>query len=157
MGELTPEELQAGFTVFAPAWEGCSPRPVRKILVVDDDLSIVGLLSRAIQRMGDYRVLEADSGRRAVEVARAERPDLILLDMLMPQMDGMAVCRALRGAPKTREIPVIFLTGFGDGGAWDAARESGAQGCIDKSCGLRRLRSILRRFIGLVEQGGEGD
>lgn len=83
------------------------------LLLVDDCPVNLALLKETLDGLG-YRLLEADSGRSALGIARAELPDLILLDILMPGMDGFAVCRQLRDDEATAEIPVIFLSALGD-------------------------------------------
>lgn len=79
-----------------------------QILIIDDSAHNVPALTKVLGR--DYKCLLADSGRDALEMIAAHRPDLILLDVLMPTMDGFEVCRQLKDDPATREIPIIFLT-----------------------------------------------
>jgi len=96
-----------------------------KILAVDDDEGLLQLEQEMLERQG-YIVLTATNGREAIEIARHEHPDLILLDIMMPQMDGFEVCRDLREHPETAGIMVMFVTakakledkedGFGAGG-----------------------------------------
>ncbi len=83
-------------------------RPPR-VLVVDDQPINVKLLERKLEREG-MLPLVAENGRQCVELALAERPDIILLDVMMPEMDGIEACRILQERPETREIPVIFIT-----------------------------------------------
>ncbi|MEJ5197499.1 MAG: response regulator, partial [Anaerolineae bacterium] len=78
----------------------------RAILVVDDDHKIVDLVALYLKRDG-YRVLTAYDGRTALEVARRSRPDLIVLDLLLPELDGLDVCRLLRAESR---VPIIMLT-----------------------------------------------
>ena len=80
-----------------------------KLLVVDDEPDAVLILARTLLARG-YRVTTAKSGLQAINLAKAEKPDLILLDILMPDMDGMQVAATLQEDPTTRDIPVIFLT-----------------------------------------------
>ncbi len=80
-----------------------------KILVVDDQPVNVKLLQRKLERQ-DMDIITALSGREAIEVCRAELPDLLLLDVMMPEMDGIEICRHLKAIPETAEIPVIFVT-----------------------------------------------
>jgi len=81
------------------------------ILLVDDDPGNLGALSRLLRPR--YDVLTAPSGEKALELAAgAQKPDLILLDVMMPYMDGYAVLERLRDNPATRDIPVIFVTGL---------------------------------------------
>ena len=80
-----------------------------KLLVVDDEPDAVLILAKTLLARG-YRVITAESGLQAINLAKAEKPDLILLDILMPDMDGTQVAAALQEDPTTRDIPVIFLT-----------------------------------------------
>ena len=83
-----------------------------RILVVDDDAGNVELLAGIFEQ--DFEVLFATDGQRALEIARDELPDAILLDVMMPGMDGFEVCRRLKALRRTASIPVIFITGNGD-------------------------------------------
>lgn len=81
----------------------------KKILVVDDEPDAVRMMELRLLHEG-YEVLKAYDGAQAVKMARKERPDLILLDILMPVMDGAKVAETLRELPETKNIPVIFVT-----------------------------------------------
>jgi signal transduction histidine kinase/DNA-binding response OmpR family regulator len=83
------------------------------ILVIDDQLENLRTLSEILQRQG-YQVRQATNGKTALQTATSQPPDLILLDIRMPKMDGYAVCTALKESPQTREIPVIFLSALGE-------------------------------------------
>lgn len=83
------------------------------ILVIDDQVDNLRTLSEILKKRG-YRVRQATSGEMALKTATSQPPDLILLDIRMPQMDGYSVCAALKESPETREIPVIFLSALGD-------------------------------------------
>ena len=99
--------------------------PSAKILAVDDDIGLLQLMREMLERQG-YEVLLAENGYEAIEVATRERPDLMLLDVMMPDMDGFEVCRQLRANPETEGILITFVTakgklqdkedGFGAGG-----------------------------------------
>ena len=80
-----------------------------KLLIVDDEPDAVLILAKTLLAKG-YRVITAESGLKAVNMAKEEKPDLILLDILMPDMDGTQVAAALQEDPTTQNIPVIFLT-----------------------------------------------
>lgn len=82
------------------------------ILVIDDDASIRKVTALRLEREG-YRVLTAPEGEEGLRIAKAERPDVILLDILMPRMDGREVLRRLKADPETQTIPVILLTVIG--------------------------------------------
>src|SRR5262245_37046771 len=81
----------------------------KKILAVDDERAILRLVQVNLERAG-YRVVMASDGREAMEKVASERPDLIVLDVMMPYMDGFEVLRTLKRNPATRDIPVIMLT-----------------------------------------------
>ncbi len=82
---------------------------VKRVLVVDDELNIVRMVSTRLMASG-YEVLSAGSGSEALELARKHRPDAIVLDVMMPGLDGGAVAQKLRENAETAQIPVIFLT-----------------------------------------------
>jgi two-component system, OmpR family, alkaline phosphatase synthesis response regulator PhoP len=86
--------------------------PSPRILVVDDNRSIVNLIQVVLQKAG-YRVLTAFDGLQGLEAARKEKPDLVILDVMMPKMDGYRVCQALQADPDTNAIPILFLTARG--------------------------------------------
>jgi two-component system alkaline phosphatase synthesis response regulator PhoP len=81
----------------------------KKILVVDDEDSIVEVVKFQLEEKG-YEVLTASDGEEGLKKAKEEMPDLIILDVIMPHMDGAAMAEALKDAPGTKEIPIIFLT-----------------------------------------------
>ncbi len=84
-----------------------------KILAVDDEPSIVRLVSSTLTNRG-YEVITAHNGEEAVDKTKLEKPDLIVLDVMMPRMDGREVRRQLAADPKTKDIPIIFLSAIGD-------------------------------------------
>ena len=85
-------------------------------MVVDDEESVLRLCSACIRHaLGDqYEVLEAQEGEEAIATAEREAPDLILLDVMMPGMNGFEVCRRLKASARTKNIPVVFLTALGE-------------------------------------------
>ncbi len=87
----------------------------KKILVVDDEVAVRELCSACIIfGLGDdWQVVQAADGREAIAKAEQEQPDLILLDIMMPEVDGFEVCKKLKASPKTGAIPVVFLTALG--------------------------------------------
>lgn len=84
-----------------------------KILVADDDLEILGLVARHLQR-ADATVLQASDGDEALKMARKEKPDVIVLDVMMPGMSGWEVCRAVREDDQLQSVGVLMLTGIGE-------------------------------------------
>jgi signal transduction histidine kinase len=88
---------------------GPAPTPLGRVLVVDDEVANVELLARRLEAIG-CQTQVASSGERAIALARTEHPDLILLDVMMPGIDGWQTCRRLKSQPETADIPVIFVT-----------------------------------------------
>ena len=117
----------------------------RKILVVDDDRRIAELVRLYLEKDG-YRVLVAHDGLTAMEVARAKRPDLVLLDLMLPEMDGLDICRILQ---TESEVPVIMVTARITDEDKLAGLEFGADDYITKPFNprevLARVRAVLRR------------
>ncbi|MCB8988188.1 MAG: response regulator transcription factor [Ardenticatenaceae bacterium] len=115
------------------------------ILLVDDEKMITGPLARKLRESG-YRVLVADNGRIALELAAGEKPDVVVLDVLMPEMDGWEVCRALR---KTSPVPILMLTALSDEVDRILGLELGADDYLTKPFSTRellaRIRALLRR------------
>lgn len=101
------------------------------ILVVDDTPLNLQVLVRILEGSG-YRILVARDGRTALDIARRARPDLVLLDVLMPEMDGFEVCRVLKEEPGTREAVVVFLSALGDVGDKVSGLELGAADYVTK-------------------------
>jgi CheY-like chemotaxis protein len=98
------------------------PTNVPTVLVVDDDDDIRELAAMTLEMTAGWRVVTADSGDLAIEVAQAERPDAVLLDMMMPGMDGLTTFEHLQADERTRDIPVILFTAKARIGArqpWD--------------------------------------
>ena len=120
------------------------------ILVVDDERNIVQL-SRLYLRNEGYQVEEAYDGKQALEKARAVSPDLIILDLMMPEMDGLSVCRELR---KTSNVPIIMLTARDDDVDKIVGLEVGADDYVTKPFNPRelvaRVKAVLRRSQGSI-------
>lgn len=82
----------------------------KRILLIDDDENLVSVIAICLQKLGGWTVLTASSGMEGLHHAETEQPDAILLDMMMPDLDGLAVLEQLKANPKTQHIPVILLT-----------------------------------------------
>lgn len=82
----------------------------KQILIVDDDTSVRTTIELTLQVTTDWQLLTASSGKECLLLAQKKPPDLILLDVMMPDLDGIEVLRQLRASPKTQKIPIIFLT-----------------------------------------------
>lgn len=115
------------------------------ILVVDDDAPIIALM-RSILREFGYEPLTATSGAAAIEAARAEAPDLVLLDKNMPGMSGGDVIRALRSDIGLEKVPILLLTG--DPVEPQEIAELGANGTVQKPFDLQDLMEQIRRHVG---------
>lgn len=119
-----------------------------KVLVIDDEKNIVEAIVYNLQKAG-FRTLTANDGKRALELAQREVPDLITLDVMLPEMDGWEVCRALRQDARTKRIPVIMLTVKNDETDKVVGLELGADDYMTKPFSpkelVARVKAILRR------------
>jgi putative two-component system response regulator len=118
------------------------------ILVVDDDPTIVELLTRMLRRDG-YEVLTARNGLEALDMVASQRPDLVLLDVTMPKMDGFTVCRRLKDDEQTALIPVTMLTGLDDIDHRRRGIEAGADDFLAKPIDQITLRARIRTQLRL--------
>ena len=116
------------------------------ILIVDDAPANIQLLSGVLKET--YKVKAATSGEKGLKIAgKIPPPDLILLDVVMPEMDGHEVCRRLKNNPSTRNIPVIFVTGNVSSMAEQQALELGAVACLGKPIDSDKLLEIVERTL----------
>ena len=119
-----------------------------KVLVVDDEQDILELIRHSLAKEG-FEVHVAANGAQAIEQARKVKPEIIIMDVMMPVMDGMEACRQLKDNPDTKNIPVIFLTARSEEFAELAGFEAGADDYIAKPVRnrvlLSRVKAILRR------------
>jgi CheY-like chemotaxis protein len=129
---------------------------IRKILVVDDDEDIRRVTEIALRRIGGWDVVHAASGAEALVQARAEQPDVILLDVMMPDEDGPTTLARLRADLATAKLPVIFLTARVQRRELDSYRELGATGVIEKPFDATTLPDAIRRLLGGGFATGEG-
>lgn len=118
-----------------------------KILLVEDNEMNRDMLSRRLGKRG-FEVVTAVDGAQAVEQARAEQPQLILMDLSLPVMDGWAATRELRGQPETAAIPVIALTAHAMDGEEERALEAGCDDFDTKPVELPRLLSKIEALLG---------
>ncbi len=122
--------------------------PREHVLVVEDEEDIQELIEYNLAREG-YKVSSAFTGEDAVEMARRQAPDLVILDLMLPGMDGFEVCKALRSDPKTAHVPVVMLTAKGEEVDVVTGLELGADDYITKPFSPRvliaRIRAVLRR------------
>ncbi len=117
-----------------------------RILVVDDDRSIRLLLANAFRRE-DYEIQQAADGMQAIEICRRRMPDLILMDAIMPEMDGFDACQAIRDIPHGADIPVLMITGLEDEDSIVRAFSSGATDYISKPINFSVMKQRVARLI----------
>jgi len=118
----------------------------KTILIVDDELDIINLLNFNLQNEG-FRTLTATDGEQGLETALSSHPDLIILDVMMPKMDGLEVLRALRRQEETRHIPVIFLTAKDSEMDEVVGLELGADDYIVKPIAIRKLITRVKMAL----------
>ncbi len=118
-----------------------------KILVVDDEIYIVHILDFSLGMEG-YQVITALDGEQGLEKAQTERPDLIVLDIMMPKLDGYETCKALKADPATRAIPVILLSAKGRNMDQKIGFEVGADDYITKPFSPRKLVERINAILG---------
>ncbi|HEX8354345.1 MAG TPA: diguanylate cyclase [Pyrinomonadaceae bacterium] len=133
--------------------EGAGARevPAPLILVADDEPANLALIKRRLE-WEEYRVETAEDGGQAVEAARRTLPDLILLDVMMPVLDGLQACRLLKGDPATRDIPVIFLSALDDTDTKVSALALGANDYVSKPYRVEELLARVRVAIRLKRE-----
>jgi len=124
--------------------------PTFTLLIVDDEKQNRALLTELLQE--DYRIILAKDGRQALDRAREHNPDLILLDVLMPEMDGYTVIRELKNDDRTRNIPVIFITALDSAGDEERGLELGAVDYISKPFTPAIVRVRIRNHLQSVHQ-----
>jgi two-component system cell cycle response regulator DivK len=122
-------------------------RAVPKILVIEDNELNRDMLSRRLQRRG-YEVIIAVDGQEGVALARTEVPDLILMDMSLPVLDGWEATRQLKAAPGTKSIPIIALTAHAMAGDRDQALEAGCDDYDTKPIEMPRLLAKVEALLG---------
>ena len=117
----------------------------KKILVVDDDPADRILLKKLLSK--NYIIAEASNGEEAVDLARSEKPALILMDIMMPKVDGYNACCSIKRDPLTAEIPVVMLTGLNHELNVRLAKKMGATGYLTKSSNPLELLGRIRQFL----------
>ncbi len=122
-----------------------------KILVVDDEIYIVHILDFSLGIEG-YEVMTALDGEQALAKVAQDKPDLIVLDIMMPKLDGYETCKALKSNPETREIPVILLSAKGRNVDQKVGFEVGADDYITKPFSPRKLVERFNAILGQVSR-----
>ena len=119
----------------------------KRVLAVDDERFVVRMIED-ILREGGIEALSASSGEEAVEKARANQPDLVLLDWMMPGMSGLEACRVLKVDPRTAHIPIVMLTAKGQASEEEAKR-AGAIDYLTKPFSPRKLLQLIEGYLAL--------
>jgi len=118
----------------------------KRVLVVDDEIYILQILEFSLEVEG-YEVLTAQNGEEAIEVARASRPHLVVLDIMMPKMDGYEACRVLKNDPELCDVPVILLSAKGRTIDQQIGFEAGAEEYITKPFSPRKLIERIKAIL----------
>lgn len=124
---------------------------MKKILVVDDDIHATTLFKTLFTAKG-FEALVVNDSEIAVDVAKSEKPDLIILDLMMPAPNGFVVCRELRADPKFSDIPIVIFTAMGDNESKEAALEAGADEFLTKPFRVEDLMQRIRALINPAKQ-----
>lgn len=119
----------------------------KTVLIVEDQIEMRAIHATYLQHHG-YRVLATDNGIEGLRVAREERPDLILMDISVPGIDGIRATEQLKQDPATRSIPVVIVSAHPYGSVGKRALGAGCDGWIAKPCDPRRLLDEVRRRLG---------
>jgi two-component system, cell cycle response regulator DivK len=120
---------------------------VTKILYIEDNDDNVYMLKMRLELLDGYEVLAAEDGEKGCEMAASERPDLILMDLEMPVIDGWEATRRLKGNPQTRDIPIIALSAHALAGAREKALAAGCDEFDTKPIEFDRLVGTIQRLL----------
>jgi two-component system, cell cycle response regulator DivK len=121
----------------------------RRILVVEDNPDNMTLIVDVLTSL-NYEVLQATDGQRGVEMVDEERPDLVLMDLSLPKMDGWTATRTLKAEHDLKEIPIIALTAHAMVGDRERAMEAGCDDYVSKPINLQELATKLKKFLGTL-------
>ena len=119
----------------------------RRILVIDDEEAISIIVTAALKVTAGWQVLSTTSGTEGLEIAQAEQPDAILLDVTMPKRDGTEIFKALQAEPITQKIPVIFLTAKARDSEQQSLRALGVEGLILKPFNPETLAAQIKTLL----------
>ncbi|TMB23135.1 MAG: response regulator [Deltaproteobacteria bacterium] len=122
-----------------------SRAPARRVLVVENDPESRRMTK--VLALEGYETLEAPEGRSAIALAKQAHPDLIIMDLAMPELDGWEASRRLKADPKSADIPIIALTAFAMREDEERARKAGCDGYLSKPCRPQTIRATVRNFL----------
>lgn len=119
----------------------------RKVILIIEDNAVNMKLARLVLEHGDYTVLEAADAEKGIEIAREHQPDLVLMDIQLPGMDGLDATRAMKADPELKGITVVALTSFAMDGDAEKALEAGCAGYLTKPINTRTFLGDVARYI----------
>jgi len=122
----------------------------RKILVIDDEVQLVKVVQVRLEQ-ADYEVISAHDGQEGLDKAQKENPDLIILDLMLPKMDGHKVCGLLKSDTKHNKIPIIIFTAKAQQEDLKISKEMGADVYVTKPFDLQKLLKTIEDLLGKVE------
>jgi CheY-like chemotaxis protein len=117
----------------------------KKALIVDDEPNVRRLLHTILSK--NFDVYEAEDGRQAIEMANTQKPDVVLMDMMMPKMDGLTACHMIKNDPATKSIPVIMVTAIGFELNIKLSQQMGASGYITKPFSTEELIDKIAQVL----------
>src|ERR1700677_5154235 len=120
----------------------------KKILVVDDSRTALMMEREILEKRTSYQCVTAADGQEAVEKAAQEHPDLVLMDVVMPRMNGFEACKMMRQQASTREIPIVLVTTRGEEAYMEAGIQSGCNDLITKQIDSAELIALLQSYLG---------
>ena len=123
--------------------QGTQPR---RVLVVDDDPRLLHIVAMFLGIEG-FEVITAENGEQGLALLQSKPPDLVILDVMMPGLDGLDVCRQIRSSPATAQTPVLMFTALSGDDDFARAKEAGATDMITKPFNLVSLGSVVRQFF----------
>jgi len=133
-----------------PLPEEAKAEEKKKILVVDDDKIIVETIVQALEEDEfGYEMISANDGFEAGLQVNHFRPDLLILDIMMPDINGYEVCQKVKSSPETKDIKIIVLSAYLDDDAFKQMKESGADACFSKPLPLEQLKYEVAKLLGL--------
>jgi two-component system, cell cycle response regulator DivK len=124
----------------------CVAKSGKKILLVEDNNEVRELLVLFMKRLG-YKVFEAATGLEAIDLASTVQPDLIMMDLRLPEMDGAEATAGLKANPSTRDIPLLVVTAYGAGIDTRRALDAGATEILHKPIDVTALSNVLHRYL----------
>ena len=119
----------------------------KKVLIADDEPNVRRLLHSILSK--NFEVFEAEDGRQAIEMANTQKPDIVLMDMMMPKMDGLTACHMIKNDPATKSIPVIMVTAIGFELNIKLSQQMGASGYVTKPFSSEGLLDKIAQVLAI--------